>query len=309
MINFNSSCELVESTFVCPTEMNKKRKVTKSSKMSSNNSIDKGNLNLKNPYIKKIINLNSLGDDVIKKIFSLMKANDVINCAQVNKAWNILANQDSVWKSVAPPSIAFGKKHWELYFGDVGEEPPLSKEIFHLFESECPFSPGKKIKETHMLALIPKKINGKRVNIRTLMELAPFNGIETNYLNDIINIQDFFLSQYDDFFVSESHWVLMKKDLFEGKATLHIQKSKIRKFNKEKGTDYTIPSVLDALVCILVHYAVNKEYLYNSSICSKGRAKDEVIISFYPSSNKLYLRRNYVGCLNYGLAPIKNLTS
>ena len=58
-----------------------------------------------------------------------------------------------------PSKIFFGKKHWETYFGDVGDEPPLPGGIEAILQSPCPYNPEKKLEETHLLTLIPKSVN------------------------------------------------------------------------------------------------------------------------------------------------------
>ena len=55
----------------------------------------------------------------------------------------------------------------------VGKEPLLPEFLTaDLLESECPFSPGKKIKDTHLLVLIPKTVNGEPYSVLTLEELC-----------------------------------------------------------------------------------------------------------------------------------------
>jgi hypothetical protein len=55
-----------------------------------------------------------------------------------------------------------GAKAWQAQGIDVGAEPPIPATItMELLESECPLHPGEKIKETHLLVLMPKTVNGK----------------------------------------------------------------------------------------------------------------------------------------------------
>lgn len=70
------------------------------------------------------------------------------------------------------PEIAFGKSKWEQYYGAVGEEPALPFNINQILEEPCPIWPQKKIKETHLLVLIPKTINGKPLTLQLLRELV-----------------------------------------------------------------------------------------------------------------------------------------
>jgi len=81
------------------------------------------------------------------------------------------------------PAIAFGKEKWAIYFGDVGVEPPLPPNIHEILQSPCPFFPGKKVGETHLLTLIPKTVNGKSLTLNSLGELvkSPKQGNKTKY--------------------------------------------------------------------------------------------------------------------------------
>jgi len=61
----------------------------------------------------------------------------------------------------ALPPMAFGAADWKKYFGDVGVEPPLPANIDAILNGPCPIWSGKKVKETHLLMLVPSTVNGK----------------------------------------------------------------------------------------------------------------------------------------------------
>ena len=77
--------------------------------------------------------------------------------------------QSKVSRSV--PSIAFGKAEWRKYFGDVGVEPQLPADIKKILKEPCSFWPDKKVKETHLLVLIPNTANGKSFTMNYLEDL------------------------------------------------------------------------------------------------------------------------------------------
>jgi hypothetical protein len=54
-----------------------------------------------------------------------------------------------------------GAAAWQEGFkADVGVVPPIPKSITkELLESDCPLHPGEKIKDTHILMLVPKTVN------------------------------------------------------------------------------------------------------------------------------------------------------
>ncbi|MCB1075385.1 MAG: hypothetical protein KDK59_07605, partial [Simkania sp.] len=67
--------------------------------------------------------------------------------------------------------MAFGKAKWEKFFGDTGIEPPLPLNINEILNSPCPFWSGKKVRETHVLILVPRTVSGNPFCLDTLCEL------------------------------------------------------------------------------------------------------------------------------------------
>ena len=66
-----------------------------------------------------------------------------------------------------------GAEAWKSQGIDVGEEPPLPSTITdELLNSECPLHPGGKIKDTHLLVLVPKTVNGEPYTALKLDELC-----------------------------------------------------------------------------------------------------------------------------------------
>ena len=66
-----------------------------------------------------------------------------------------------------------GVSAWKKIGVDVGEAPPLPKSLtLELLNSECPLHPGEKIKDTHILVLVPKTVNGEPYTALKLDELC-----------------------------------------------------------------------------------------------------------------------------------------
>jgi hypothetical protein len=66
-----------------------------------------------------------------------------------------------------------GLAAWQNIGVDVGEAPPLPKSLtLELLNSECPLHPGEKIKDTHILVLVPKTVNGEPYSPLKLDELC-----------------------------------------------------------------------------------------------------------------------------------------
>ena len=171
---------------------------------------------------------------------------------------------------------AFGKKMWEDYFGDVGIEPPLPPDILKILNSPCPFWSGKKVKETHMLVLIPASVNGKPLTMARLGELvkAPKQGNASKY-----GYLD--LGEYKDIPVSHSYWVLMTRDVLEGtrSKTYSDQTKIVNEFRQRSRLPYEVPHLLDAAVCIFMIHASTGIKLYGQNPltytrCQEASSKD-----------------------------------
>ena len=66
-----------------------------------------------------------------------------------------------------------GVAAWKNIGVDVGEAPPLPKSLtLELLNSECPLHPREKIKDTHILVLVPKTVNGEPYTVLKLDELC-----------------------------------------------------------------------------------------------------------------------------------------
>ena len=158
---------------------------------------------------------------------------------------------------------AFGKKEWERYFGDVGIEPPLPANIENILNEPCSFWPDKKVKETHLLVLIPNTVNGKPFTMNYLGELIqkPKSGHSTKYR---------IYSDYAKEAVGEksypSHWLLMTRDIIPGSIYKYIKECSdmIANHRKKTGISYELPNLLEATASILMHYVKTGERLLYS---------------------------------------------
>ncbi len=154
----------------------------------------------------------------------------------------------------------FGKAEWATYFGDVGEEPSLPENIEAILNSPCPFSGDEnvKVKDTHMLVLVPATVNREALTLNKLQELIknPQNGGHaTDYGFYNTPIKDAHGSTQ----VEQSHWVLMTRDVVPGNRneTYDNQKELV---NQHEG--YSLPGALEAAVCILMEHVSSGSKLF-----------------------------------------------
>ena len=166
---------------------------------------------------------------------------------------------------LARPPLAFGATAWNDYFGDVGTEPPLPPNIHDILSASCPYWPDKKVSETHMLVLIPEKVNGRPLTLKTLGELVqtPKKGNASSYYKNS------FLHTYGDTPAPASHWILMTRDVIPGsrKQTFTTQKA------LPKGGD-TVPKLLDAIAAIFMQNASGGKHGYGRDPLTYTRCEE-----------------------------------
>nr|NGX62312.1 hypothetical protein [Chlamydiota bacterium] len=180
--------------------------------------------------------------------------NELGNCASVSKAWcqvayHILASRT--------PSIAFGRTQWETYFGDIGEEePPLPGNIWQILKSPCPFWPEKRVKQTHLLVLIPASVNDEPLTLESLGDLVqnPQNGGHASKY-DLLDLSNKLRQESG----KQSYWVLMTRDVLPDTRNKSYERQK-EKVAEHEG--YVVSKAREAAVCLFMHHVSTKEQLY-----------------------------------------------
>lgn len=151
------------------------------------------------------------------------------------------------------PEEAFGAAAWNKYFGDVGKEPPLPADIETILSSPCPFTRDKIVKDTHVLVLVPKTVNGETYNLKTLGNLIR-KPKETGNATQYSSFWDKIGEQTVD-----SDWVLMTRSAVIRPSTSYEEQVKELKAASQ---DYDAPSTLEAATAILMHHVRSGEQLF-----------------------------------------------
>ena len=171
--------------------------------------------------------------------------------------------------------LIFGEKAWSQYFGEVGEAPPLPVHIVDTLNSACPFWPDRKVKDTHLLVLIPATVDGKPFSLNLLRKLVQSpqgGGYSTRYRVYDREVQEQFGTQPP----GHSYWVLMTRDVLEGSRdeTYTSQQALVAQHAGRTGLYYQLPGVLEAATVILSHYVRSGERLYSDNPCTYTRCRD-----------------------------------
>lgn len=157
--------------------------------------------------------------------------------------------------------VVLGKEAWDYYIGDVGEEPALPADLFSILNGSCPFSPNKKVRDTHLLVLIPAKVNGRSFTLDSLNKFAnsPRNGNRSlgyyNYNSPVksaLGVQ----SHY------RSYWVLMSRCVLPGSSYKLYNNQKVLFSDHANRLNYVLPGTLEAATVILLHHLSTGEFLY-----------------------------------------------
>lgn len=168
----------------------------------------------------------------------------------------------------------FGKAEWATYFGDVGEEPPLPENLEEILNSRCPFSGDEsvKVKDTHMLVLVPATVNGEALTLNKLQELIQHPKNE-GHATDYGFYSNFVKDEHGNTQVERSHWVLMTRDVLPGSRNQTYDKQK-ELVNQHKG--YSLPGALEAAVCILVEHVSSGSKLFSKEPLTYTRCTETV---------------------------------
>ena len=191
---------------------------------------------------------------------------------------------------------AFGKKEWEKYFGDIRVEPPLPANIEEILNEPCSFWPTRKVKETHLLVLIPNTLNGKLFTMNYLKEFVqkPKFGYATKYkyysdhVKEVVGDKSY-----------PSHWVLMTRDVIPGSRYKKYSECcyMVASHSKKTALPYELPHELDVTASILMHYVKTGERLYSDSQWTwtysqdVDKVGDSLIIGGF-SSDGIYISRS-----------------
>ena len=204
-------------------------------------------------------------------------------------------------------SCQMGKPDWERYYGAVGEEPSLPDGLEAIMDSDCPFWPGNKVRDTHMLVLIPEQVADKPLTLAYLGELIKSpkgGGYGTKY-------RDYYAGDIGSQSPDSSYWVLMTRDVLPGSRwkSYADQCALVSDHANRTGLPYEVPGALEAAVVMLLHHARSGERLYSDNPLTYTRCREKIMS--YPvvvggfSSGGLSVNDDCYDNLNSGVAGLR----
>jgi len=171
--------------------------------------------------------------------------------------------------SLGRPAIAFGAAAWNVFFGDVGGEPALPPDIAQILACPCPIWANQRVRETHVLVLVPETVNGRPFCIDLLDELVqrPREGRASMQI-DRGGSWGPALKEHGPEPAPASHWVLMPKRVLPGSSskTYTEQVQYVAALSRRTGTSYKVAHLLDAMTGALLECVRSGNELFGDQI-------------------------------------------
>jgi hypothetical protein len=194
----------------------------------------------------------------------------------------IEVGKEEVHRQVGIPTEAFDAAAWKKYFRvDVGQEPPLPKNIEDILDKKAPFlledekSP-QRVCDNHLLTLLPAEVNGEAFTLDKLGELIlPY--FPDNNKQELGNNSHGY-GFYSGYLTSEnrtnppspsSYWLLLPKTILEGSRSKSFSEQK-NMVSEYCSSGYRLPRALEVATSLLSHYMRSGKCLY-AHANSQGR--------------------------------------
>ena len=176
------------------------------------------------------------------------------------------------------PARAFGPASWREHFGvqAVGKVPSLPSDIDQILDRPCPFWPGQKVWDTHLLVLVPSEVDGVPYTLDKLGEVIrsrfPKNTAGYGYYD--LDVK----AQLGSVAPRAPYWVLLTRDVIPGSrnTSYEDQKKLLAARASKTSCDYGLPSALEASTAILAHYVRSSERLFADAPWTYSRCQDLV---------------------------------
>ena len=174
-----------------------------------------------------------------------------------------------------------GKPDWERYYGALGEAPSLPDGLEAIMHSDCPFWPGSKVGDTHLLVLIPEQVSDKPLTLDYLGELIKStqgDGHKTQYRGD--GYAKYVRPAIGNQVSGSSYWVLMTRDVLPGSRwnSYEGQCALVADHANRTGLAYEVPGALEAAVVMLLHHVRSGERLYSDNPFTYTRCRESVVV-------------------------------
>ncbi|MDD3711457.1 MAG: hypothetical protein PHP37_02565, partial [Patescibacteria group bacterium] len=161
--------------------------------------------------------------------------------------------------SVLDDSRFFGPTDWLKYYGIKITNfvlPILLPNLIKILESDCPFTIGKKVKETHYLFCLPDNWNGQPLTIKKWQEIYPKTANSKVFFRDRMVEDYIWLTSHPctNSDVARYKWYLMFEGLPEDSFNKDYSQQMADKIN-----GYEVPEVIE---CVPMHFLIYEKNNY-----------------------------------------------
>ena len=189
---------------------------------------------------------------------------------------------------------------------DVENIPALPNYIDEILKARCPFHPGKRVYQTHRLVLIPA---GLSINlIGSLMHHLKTEGTDNGTV--FRAIRNKIVQKMGGLQEKKASWALITCDVIPGsrKQIFTVQQEMIKIY-----PGYELPSVLEAIVLVTMHFKLTGQYLLSHNPWTYTRCREQfinwplVVAGFGPSG--LDVTHHYVHALeSIGVVGVRKIS-
>lgn len=196
-------------------------------------------------------------------------------------------------------STVFNQHEWVQKIATV-DLALLPDNIEQILISPCPFNPTKKVKDTHLLVLIPSRVDNQPITLDKICHLAqnPRNGHKLNIKYEP-SIKDKFGAETN----KKPYWVLMTKEEIPNSRMKRIDSITSELATKQLwGHRYSFPSLLEATVVISTQYVARKTRLFYKEFYD---SRKKIMRFMYPTyiHCREHEEKGFGGCAVGGFVP------
>ncbi len=210
------------------------------------------------------------------------------------------------------PEGVHGKKDWNARGVDVGEVPPLPKELLEALNKPCPIAKdGTKMIDTHVILWMPPTLNGEPMTVNSLEKMATADAFGENkigyeYCYDSIR-GDNAINQP----LERGFWLALYKKPVEGGRSFTDQ----QKFITDNCPGYEVPKVREVIAASVMQYGCSgdkKERILASesdvcySRCEERIRGYQIVVGALVSAGLISVSGNFSGGIAHvGVCPVR----
>ena len=199
--------------------------------------------------------------EIVSKIFSSIPR-ELARWALVSRSWKEWAYEKSL--EIREAEEICDEKQWKKYIGDPGIQPHLPLTLLKGYD-----------KNTHLLTFIPVTIDGQPLTMRSIEILVrnPKNG---GHATKYSYVWDKIMATYGDMPNPKAHWLLLKKDLFEGTKDqpYEVQKGIVEAQGME------VSELFGTIMSVFMRYVSKGERVYKAGegdeLWTSTRVKEKI---------------------------------